>query len=79
MDKETRGRIVELSKRLHEKAPRKEYSNQRIALQEVLGLSEFKELVKVVDSKVDREKLEEALSLVSGSSTREIGEKESEE
>ncbi|MEM0004614.1 MAG: hypothetical protein QXN97_04715 [Desulfurococcaceae archaeon] len=79
MDKETRGRIVELSKRLHEKAPGKEYSNQRIALQEVLGLSEFKELVKVVDSKVDRGKLEEALSLVSGSSTREIGEKESEE
>jgi len=79
MDKETRGRIVELSKRLHEKAPRKEYSNQRIALQEVSGYPEFKELVKIMDSKVDRGKLEEALSLVSGSSAREIGEEESEE
>ena len=62
MDEETRGRIVELSKKLHEKAPGKEYSNQRIALQEVAGLPEFKELVKIVDSKVDRSKLEEALS-----------------
>jgi hypothetical protein len=78
MDEETRGRIVELSKGLHEKAPGKEYSNQRIALQEVAGLPEFKELVKVVDSKVDRSKLEEALSLVSGFSTGK-GEKEPEE
>jgi hypothetical protein len=79
IDEDSRNRIVELSKRLHEKAPRKEYSNQRIALQEVLGLSEFKELVKIMDSRVDRGKLEEALSLVSGSSAREIGEEESEE
>ncbi|MCQ4448802.1 MAG: hypothetical protein NO076_06135 [Sulfolobales archaeon] len=78
MDEETRGRIVELSKRLHEKAPGKEYSNQRVALQEMAGLSEFKELVKVLDSKVDRSKLEEALSLVSGFGT-EKGEEEPEE
>jgi len=78
MDEETRGRIVELSKGLHEKAPGKEYSNQRIALQEVARLPEFKELVKIVDSKVDRSKLEEALSLVSGFSTGK-GEKEPEE
>jgi len=78
MDEETRGRIMELSKRLHEKAPAKEYSNQRVALQEVAGLPEFKELVKVLDSKVDRPKLEEALSLVSGLSTGK-GEEEPEE
>ncbi|MFP3265775.1 MAG: hypothetical protein RXO54_08095 [Acidilobus sp.] len=66
MDEETRGRIVELSKRLHEKAPAKEYSNQRVALQEVAGLSEFKELVEILDAKVDKAKLDNALSLVSG-------------
>jgi len=78
MDKETRGRIVELSKTLHEKVPAKEYSNQRIALRELAELPEFKELVKVVDSKVDRSKLEEALPLVSGLSTGK-GEAEPEE
>ena len=75
MDEETRGRIVELSKTLHEKAPSKEYSNQRVALRELAELPEFKELVKIVDSKVDRSKLEEALSLVSGLSTKK-GEEE---
>jgi len=78
INEETRDRIVELSKILHEKAPGKEYSNQRIALQEVAGLPEFKKLVKVVDSKVDKSKLEEALSLVSGF-TPGKGEKEPEE
>jgi len=78
MDKETRGRIVELSKKLHEKVPGKEYSNQRAALQELAELPEFKELVKIVDSKVDRSKLEEALSLVSGFGTKK-GEEEPEE
>lgn len=78
IDEDSRNRIVELSKKLHEKAPGKEYSNQRIALQEVAGLPEFKELVKIVDSKVDKAKLEEALSLVSGL-TPGKGEKEPEE
>ncbi|PVU72554.1 hypothetical protein DDW10_04010 [Sulfolobales archaeon SCGC AB-777_J03] len=78
VDEETRGRIVELSKTLHEKAPSKEYSNQRVALRELAELPEFKELVKIVDSKVDRSKLEEALSLVSGLGTKK-GEKEPEE
>ena len=66
MDEETRGRIVELSRRLHEKAPAKEYSNQRIALQEIARLPEFKELVEILDAKVDKAKLNDALSLVSG-------------
>jgi hypothetical protein len=78
IDEGSRNRIVELSKRLHDKAPGKEYSSQRIALQEVAGFPEFKELVKVLDSKVDRSKLEEALSLVSGFGT-EKGEEEPEE
>jgi len=66
MDVESRNRIVELSKRLHEKAPNKEYSNQRIALQEIARLPEFKELVEILDSKVDKTKLNDTLSLVSG-------------
>ena len=66
MDEEARGRIVELSRRLHEKAPAKEYSNQRIALQEIAKLPEFKELVEILDAKVDKAKLSDALPLVSG-------------
>ena len=66
MDEDSRNRIVELSKRLHEKAPNKEYSNQRIALQEIARLPEFKELVEILDSKVDKTKLNDTLSLVSG-------------
>jgi len=66
MDEDSRNRIVELSKSLHEKAPAKEYSNQRIALQEIARLPEFKELVEILDSKVDKAKLSDALSLVSG-------------
>ena len=65
VDEETKGGIVELSKSLHEKAPAKEYSNQRAALQEVAGLPEFKELVEILDAKVNSAKLNDALSLVS--------------
>ena len=79
MDKDARGRIVELSKGLHEKTPGKEYSNQRIALQELLGLPEFKELVELADSRIDKERLEEALSLVSGFSAPKTGAKKPEE
>jgi hypothetical protein len=46
MDVESRNRIVELSKRLHEKAPNKEYSNQRIALQEIARLPSSKSWLK---------------------------------
>jgi uncharacterized CHY-type Zn-finger protein len=66
MDNETRERIIELSKLIHKKAPDKEYPNQRVALKNIASLQEFKELVKILDSKVDKEKLEEALNLVSG-------------
>ena len=66
VDENSRKRIAELSRRLHEKAPAKEYSNQRIALQEVAGLPEFKELVEILDAKVDKAKLSDALSIVSG-------------
>jgi len=66
VDERARNRIIELSRRLHEKAPNKEYSNQRIALQEVAELPEFKELVEILDAKVDKAKLNDALSLMSG-------------
>jgi len=66
VDENSRKRIVALSRRLHEKAPAKEYSNQRIALQEIARLPEFKELVEILDAKVDKAKLNDALSLMSG-------------
>jgi hypothetical protein len=79
MDKETRDRIVELSKRLHEKAPSKEYSNQRMALKDIAQLSEFRELVEILDSKINKEKLDEALTLVSLASNEEEASAEPEE
>jgi hypothetical protein len=79
MDKETRDRIVELSKRLHEKAPRKEYSNQRMALKDIAQLSEFRELVEILDSKINKEELDEALTLVSLASNGEEASAEPEE
>jgi len=65
IDEDTRNKIVELSKKLHEKAPSKEYSNQRMALKDIAQLSEFRELVEILDSKINKEKLDEALTLVS--------------
>jgi hypothetical protein len=71
MDNETRERIVELSKLLHEKAPNKKRTNQKVALKDIASLQEFKELAKILDSKVNKEKLEEALSLVSSKSSEQ--------
>jgi len=66
VDEATRRRVVELSRVLHEKAPSKEYGNQKTALREVSGLPEFEELVSILDKAVNKETLEEALDLVSG-------------
>jgi hypothetical protein len=66
VDDEVRRRIVELSKELHRKAPNREYPNQRVALKDIARLPEFRELVRILDSRVNREKLEEALNIVSG-------------
>lgn len=71
IDDETRKKIVELSKTLHEKAPSKKYVNQRIALKDIAQLSEFRELVKTIDSKISKESLEEALNMVSGKGVEE--------
>jgi hypothetical protein len=71
MNEGTRNRIVELSKTLHEKAPSKKYVNQRIALKDIAQLSEFRELVKTIDSKISKESLEEALNMVSGKGVEE--------
>jgi hypothetical protein len=65
MDNETRERIIELSKLLHEKSPNKGSRNQKVVLKDIASLQEFKELAKILDSKINKEKLEEALSLVS--------------
>jgi hypothetical protein len=65
LDEETRMRIVKLSKVLHDKAPQRNYANQRMALIDISLFSEFNELVHILDSKVDIERLEKALKLVS--------------
>jgi hypothetical protein len=67
---EVRGRVVELSKELHRKAPNREYPNQRVALKDIARLPEFRELVGILDSRVNRENLEKALNIVSGHSRR---------
>jgi hypothetical protein len=66
VDDEVKRRIVELSKELHRKAPNREYPNQRVALKDIARLPEFGELVRILDSRVNRENLEEALNMVSG-------------
>jgi hypothetical protein len=66
MDDSIREEIVKLSKELHRKAPNREYPNQRVALKDIARLPEFRELVRILDSKVNRENLEEALNIVSG-------------
>jgi len=63
LDEGTRRVVVELSRTLHSKVPREEYGNQRVALKVVLELNEFRKLKSILDSKVDKERLEEALKL----------------
>ncbi len=66
VDEKIRLRVAELSKKLHEKAPSKEYGNQSVALREISTYPEFRELRELLDKVVDKRKLEEALDLVSG-------------
>jgi len=66
VDEDTRLNVVKYSKALHEKAPSKEYPNQRVALKDVERLSGFKKLVEILDAKVSKENLEIALGIVSG-------------
>jgi hypothetical protein len=66
VDSGMRKKVVELSKVLHEKAPDKEYGNQKVALKAIAQFPDFEELVKILDSKTDKDKLEEALNMVSG-------------
>ena len=71
VDETVRNKVVELSKVLHEKAPDRKYANQKVALKNLATLPEFKELVKLLDSKVDKEALENALDMVSGKGIEE--------
>jgi hypothetical protein len=64
-DEKMRFKVVELSKRLHEKASDKEYNNQKTALKNLLLMQEFRELVKTLDQIVERERLESSLRIVS--------------
>jgi len=64
-DEEKRLKVVELSKRLHEKASDKEYNNQKTALKDLLFIQEFRELVKTLDQTVEKERLESSLRIVS--------------
>jgi hypothetical protein len=65
LDEGTRRDVAELSRALHSKVPREEYGNQRVALKDISKLNEFRKLKSILDSKVDKERLEEALKLVS--------------
>jgi hypothetical protein len=65
LDEETRRNVAELSRALHSNASQKKYSNQRVALNDISKLNEFRKLKSILDSKVDKERLEEALKLVS--------------
>jgi hypothetical protein len=67
IDNETRRRLAELSKSLHERAPRKEYANQRVALKDITQFPEFRELIRILDSKTDGKRIEKALDMVSSS------------
>jgi hypothetical protein len=71
IDEATRSKVVELSKILHEKAPNRKYGNQKVALKDVARLPEFKKLLELLDSKVDKEHLEKALEKVSGEKAEE--------
>jgi len=71
VDEAARSRVIELSKILHEKAPDMEYANQRIALKGIASFAEFKELVGLLDSKADKERLEDALNIMSGKGVEE--------
>lgn len=71
VDVNVRSKVVELSKKLHQKAPDKEYGNQKVALKEIALHPEFKELLQLLDSQVEDEKLEEALKMVSGEASKE--------
>jgi len=65
VDEKKRLKVVELSKRLHEKASDKEYNNQKTALKDLLFIQEFRELVKTLDQTVEKERLESSLRIVS--------------
>jgi hypothetical protein len=75
IDGATRDRVAELSEILHknlEKTLDKEYANQKVALRDIeTRFPEFKEIIKLLDSKVDREKLEDVLNIVSGKGIEE--------
>ena len=67
---EARNQVIVLSKQLSQKAPLREFPNQKVALKHIANYGEFKELVKVLDENVEKERLNEALNLVSGTGRR---------
>jgi hypothetical protein len=75
IDSATRDSVAKLSEILHkklEKALDTEYSTQKIALKDIATkFSEFKEIIKLLDSKVDRERLKDILNIVSGKGAEE--------
>ncbi len=63
-------RVIELVRKLEQKVPTREFPNQRIALNYIANYAEFKKLIEVLDENVEKERLEQALSLVSGTSNK---------
>lgn len=62
---DARTHIASLSTQLSRKITWKRYPNQRIALEDLFKYKEFNEITQILDKLVDKEKLGEALNLVS--------------
>ena len=65
-----RSKVVKLSRKLSLNIEKIEYENQKIALKELARRQEFQEIEQTLDSIVTEEKLEKALDLVSGKTTK---------
>lgn len=67
VSEEVRSKVSELSEKLSQKLVWRKYSNQKEALENLLGEQEFRDIVELLDKNVNKDKLIKALKLVSTS------------
>ena len=65
VDSSIKTQVIRISKQLSQKVPNMEFSDQNVALKYMVNYDEFKKLVEILDDTVEKERLEQALSLVS--------------
>lgn len=65
ISEEDRRRIIALSKELSNSIPIRRYPNQKSAIIDMVGYSEFSEIINILDKVVDKDRLNEALRFVS--------------